>query len=571
MTRSVPALVGSLLVAAILVSCTHSESPATTQPSPPEEGLNSITADNLHRHISRLASDEFEGRLPGTKGEELTVNYIVDQFKALGLKPGNTDGTYVQTVPLVGLTADPNMSLTFRAGTKKVSLRYGDEFVAWTKRVVETSGLQDSDVVFVGYGIVAPEFDWDDYKGLDVRDKTLVMLINDPPLPDPRDPSKLDETMFGGKAMTYYGRWTYKFEIAAQKGAKGCFIIHETKPAAYPWGVVQGSWTGEQFDLVTPDKNRRRCAVEGWLSYESAKRLFRLAGQNLEAWKKAALRRDFRPLPLNAKASVSLKNSLRRVDSANVLARLEGSDPKLKNQYVIYVAHWDHLGKDPTLAGDQIFNGAVDNATGVAGLLELAEGFAKLPKPPRRSLLFMAVTAEEQGLLGSRYYAENPIYPLTQTVAVVNLDAMNPWGRTKDVIILGMGNSTLDEVVQAVAREQGRTVRPDPEPEKGLFYRSDHFNFAKQGVPALYLDGGIEYVGRPQGWGLQMMDKFTQQDYHKPSDEIKPEWDLSGLAEDVRLLFQVGYRVANEDKYPEWKPGTEFKTKREQMLKSNQP
>lgn len=567
MKRLAFVLASWLWISATFISCATTDSPVTRQPSPPEAGLSSINTDGLTRHIQKLASDEFEGRLPGTKGEELTVNYIADQLKALGLQPGNTDGTYVQKVPLVGITADLAMPLTFSAGAKKLSLKYGDEFVGWTKRVVEASSLEDSNVVFVGYGVVAPEFDWDDYKGLDVKDKTLIMLINDPPLPDPGDPSKLDEKLFGGKAMTYYGRWTYKFEIAAQKGAKGCFIIHETKPAAYPWGVVQGSWTGEQFDLVTPDKNMRRCAAEGWLSYDSAKKLFQLAGQDLEALKKAAISRDFKPVSLSAKAALSVKNTLRTIDSANVIAKLGGSDPKVKDQYVIYVAHWDHLGKDTTLPGDQIFNGAVDNATGIAGLLELAEGFTKLPTPPRRSLLFMAVTAEEQGLLGSRYYAENPLYPLTKTVAVINMDAMNVLGRTKDVTIIGMGNSTLDDVAQAVASEQGRAVRPDPEPEKGSFYRSDHFNFAKQGVPALYLDGGIDYVGRPEGWGLQMIDKFTQENYHKPSDEVKPDWDLSGLVEDLQLLFQVGYRVANEDKYPEWKPGTEFKAKREQMLK----
>jgi len=557
-----------LLMSVTFISCTTIESLVTRQPSPPGAGLSSINTEDLARHIQKLASDEFEGRLPGTKGEELTVNYLADQFKNLGLQPGNTDGTYVQKVPLVGITADPSMQLVFGTSAKKLPLKYSDEFVGWTKRVVEHTGIQDSDIVFVGYGVVAPEFDWDDYKGVDMKDKTLIMLINDPPIPDPTDPSKLDQKVFGGKAMTYYGRWTYKFEMAAQKGAKACFIIHETKPAAYPWGVVQGSWTGQQFDLVPPDKNMARCAVEGWLSYDSAKKLFRLAGQDLEALKKAAISRDFKPAPLPVTASVSIKNALRTVDSKNVIAKLEGSDPKVKDQYVIYMAHWDHLGKDTTLKGDQIFNGAVDNATGTAGLLELAKAFTKLPTPPRRSLLFLAVTAEEQGLLGSRYYAQNPIYPLTKTVAAMNMDAMNVLGRTKDVTIIGLGNSTLDDVAQAVATEQGRTVRPDPEPEKGSFYRSDHFNFAKQGVPALYLDGGIDYVGRPEGWGLEMIDKFTQENYHKPSDEVHSDWDLSGLVQDLQLLFQVGYRVANEDKYPEWKPGTEFKARREQMLKS---
>jgi Zn-dependent M28 family amino/carboxypeptidase len=536
------------------------------QSNPLDAALSSIKADDLARHIQPLASDEFEGRLPGTKGEDLAVNYIADQLKRLGLKPGNTDGTYFQKVPLVGITADPNMQLSFAAGAKKLSLRFGDEFVGWTKRVVAQTGIQDSDVVFAGYGVVAPEFNWDDYKGVDVRDKTIIMLINDPPVPDPNDPSKLDEKVFGGKAMTYYGRWTYKFEIAAQKGAKGCLLVHETGPAGYPWGVVQGSWTGEQFDLVAPDKNMSRCATEGWLSYDSAKKLFPLGGQDLDALKKAAVSRNFKPVPLGVKASLSIKNTLRTVDSRNVIAKLNGSDPKLTDQYVIYMAHWDHLGKDPSLKGDQIFNGAVDNASGTAGLLELANAFTKLETPPRRSLIFLAVTAEEQGLLGSKYYSLNPIYPLTKTAAAINMDGLNVLGKTKDITIVGKGNSTLDDVTEAMAKEQGRVVRPDPEPEKGFFYRSDHFNFVKQGVPALYIDPGVDYIGRPEDWGLQMREKYNKENYHKPSDEFDPSWNLSGAVQDLQLLLQVGYRVANEDKYPEWKPGTEFKAKREQML-----
>ncbi|MFQ5930622.1 MAG: M28 family metallopeptidase, partial [Acidobacteriota bacterium] len=393
--------------------------------------------------------------------------------------------------------------------------------------------------------------------------------VNDPPVPTPTDPSQLDENMFGGKAMTYYGRWTYKYEIAAEKGAEGCFIVHETGPAGYPWEVVKGGWSGEQFDLVAPDKNLSRCAVEGWLTYEKAKELFQLAGHDLEALKEAAARRDFKPVPLGLKASLSVKNTLRPISSKNVVAKLEGGDPNLRDQYVVYMAHWDHLGKNPTLKDDQIYNGARDNASGTAGLLEIAEAFTKLERPPRRSLLFLASTAEEQGLLGSRYYAEKSLYPLTRTVAVINMDILNVLGKTKDVIIIGMGNSTLDDAVEAAAREQGRTVRPDPEPEKGFYYRSDHFSFAKQGVPALYVHRGVDYVGKPEGWGLQMREEYTSEYYHKPSDEFDSNWDLSGAVEDLQLLLQVGYLVANEEKYPEWSPGTEFKARREQMLKES--
>lgn len=531
-----------------------------------QEALNSITAEGLAVHIQRLASDEFEGRAPASRGEELTVRYLIEQFQRFGLRPGNPDGTYIQKVPLVGITADPSASLAITAGGKRMMLRYGEDFVAWTRRVVETSRVE-ADLIFVGYGVQAPEFQWDDFKGADVKGKVLVVLINDPPVPDPNDPSRLDERVFGGRAMTYYGRWTYKFEKAAELGAAGALIIHETEPAGYPWAVVRGSWTGEQFDLVAPDRNMSKCAVEGWITYERAKALFAMVGKDLEALKKAAINRDFRPVPLGARMTLTLRNTLRTIESRNVIARLEGSDPKLKEEYVIYVAHWDHLGIGPEVNGDRIYNGAVDNASGTAGLLEIARAYARLRPSPRRSILFLAVTAEEKGLLGSRYYAENPLYPLERTVAVINMDGLNVYGRTRDITVIGLGNSTLDEHVRAVAAEQGRVVRPDPEPEKGFFYRSDHFSFAKQGVPALDTDSGIEYIGKPEGWGLEVRRKYTAERYHKPQDEFDPTWDLSGAVEDLRLLFLVGHRVANDDRWPEWYPGTEFKAKREAMLK----
>jgi len=519
------------------------------------------------QHIKQLASDEFEGRAPASRGEELTINYIADEFKKLGLKPGNTDGTYFQKVPLVGITADPSAQLIFSFKGKKMELQFADDFVAWTKRVTETSGI-DAELVFVGYGVTAPEFNWDDFKNEDVKGKVLVLFINDPPVPDPNDPSKLDEKVFRGKAMTYYGRWTYKFEVAAERGAAGALIIHETEAAGYPWEVVRNSWGVEQFSLVASDKNMSRCAIEGWITNEKARALFQMAGKDMDALKKAAVSRDFRPVPLGVKASLTLKNTIRTIDSNNVIARLEGSDPKVKDQYVIYMAHWDHFGIGPEVKGDKIYNGAVDNATGVAGLIELGKAYTKLQPPPRRSILFLSVTGEEQGLLGSAYYATNPIYPLEQTLAVINMDGLNVRGRTKDITLIGFGNSTLDDHVKAVAAEQGRTVKPDPEPEKGFFYRSDHFSFAKQGVPALDPGSGIDYIGRPEGWGLEMRRKFTAERYHKPQDEIDPTWDLSGAVEDLQLLFKVGYRIATDEKWPEWNPGTEFKAKREQMLKA---
>jgi Zn-dependent M28 family amino/carboxypeptidase len=532
-------------------------------------GWNQIDQERLLENIKILASDEFEGRAPASKSEELTMSFLEAQFKQLGLKPGNPDGTYFQEVPMVGITADPGAQLVFTppASGDKATLQYGDDFMVWTKREQVEASI-DSDLVFAGYGVVAPEFKWDDYKGLDVKGKVLVVLINDPPVPDPDDPSKLDEKVFKGKAMTYYGRWTYKFEMAARKGAAGCLIIHETGPAGYPWGVVKGSFAGEQFDLVRSDRGMSRSAVEGWITYEKAQALFAMAGKDLGVLKKAAVGRDFRPVPLGVRASLMLRNKIRTINSRNAIAKLEGHDPKLRDEYVVYMAHWDHFGIGPEVNGEKIYHGAVDNASGVAGLLEIARAFTKVQPQPPRSILFLSVTAEEQGLLGSKYYAEHPLYRLEKTLAVINMDGLNVRGKTKDITIVGLGMSTLDDYVKAVAAEQGRSVKPDAEPEKGFYYRSDHFDFAKQGVPALDPGPGIDFIGRPEGWGLEMRNRYTTQDYHKPSDTVKPDWDLSGAVEDLQLFFEVGYRIANASEYPTWNPGAEFKAKRDAMLKA---
>jgi len=508
-----------------------------------------------------LSSDEYEGRAPGSKGEELSVTYIADQFKKVGLKPGNTDGTYFQKVPLVGITPTP-APLVFRRGEQYQTLKWKDDVVAWTKHVASSAALQRSDLVFVGYGVVAPEFNWDDYKGLDVKGKTLVMLVNDPPVPDPNNANELDAKTFGGKAMTYYGRWTYKYEIGAQKGAAGVLIVHETGPAGYGFNVVQGK-TGEQFDLVTPDKNMGRAAIEGWITLEQAKKLLQSAGQDFDVLKTQAATREFKPVPLGVTASMTIRNTLRTIDSRNVLGTLEGSDPKLKDEYVVYTAHWDHFGKN----AEGIFHGAEDDALGCAALVEVARAFTKLPAPPRRSILFLAVTAEEQGLLGSEYYAVTPAHPLAKTVANVNMDSWNVHGRTKDLTLVGFGASDLDDYARDAAAEQGRVVHGDAEPEKGFYYRSDHFNFAKQGVPAIDPNGGVDYIGKPAEYGTQVRDEWTEKRYHTPKDVVMPDWDLSGTNEDLRVLFAVGYRVAQADRFPEWKPGNEFKAKREAMLK----
>ncbi|WP_435005227.1 M28 family peptidase [Tundrisphaera lichenicola] len=561
--------------------------------------LGHLRGERVLEHIKVLASDDFEGRGPGTPGEDKTVAYLTDQFKAIGLKPGNPDGSFTQDVPLIGFQALAT-SGAIRFKEKTIDLKTSSDWVAVSRKyahamdelvrvgkaqakaqpkgvadfrqvsapLTSTLMMDDSEVVFVGYGVVAPEYGWDDYKGLDVKGKTVVMLINDPAVPDPADPSKLDPSLFQGKAMTYYGRWTYKYEIASEKGAAACLIVHETGPAGYPYEVVTGSWGRENFDLFTPDGNSKRVTVEGWLALDTARKIFEAAGQDFDKLKAAAARKDFQPVPLGAQADFSVKNQLRRVDSKNVVARLLGSDPKLQAEHVVYTAHWDHLGKDSSLDGDQIFNGAADNASGTAALLEIARGFTLLDTPPRRSILFLAVTAEEKGLLGARFYAEHPLYPLADTLADINMDVINLWGKTRDIVSVGLGNTTLDDLLAEAAKVQDRTIVGDPEPEKGMFYRSDHFEFAKQGVPALNAKAGIDYIGQPADYGRQKRDEYTKNDYHKVTDQVKPDWDLSGAVQDMQLLIDVGYRVAQGETYPTWKPGTEFKARREASLKA---
>ena len=565
----------------------------------PADAIAKLSGGRVLEHIKVLASDAFEGRAPGSPGEEKTVAYIAHQFEELGIKPGHPDGTYFQKVPLIGFEAlKTSGSIKFQ--DKTIELQKPDDWVAVSRKyaaamdaltganqprpgepakqavadfrmasapLTNTIQLEDSDVVFVGYGVVAPEYGWDDYKGVDVKGKTVIMLINDPAVPDPADSSKLDPSLFQGKAMTYYGRWTYKYEIASRKGAAACLIVHEAGPAGYPYQVVTGSWGRENFDLFRPDGNAGRTTVEAWLSLDKAKEILRAGGRDFDQLKAAAVRKDFRPAALGAKADFSVRNKLRRVDSKNVVARIEGSDPTLKAESVVYTAHWDHLGRDPALSGDQIYNGAADNASGTAALLEVARGYTLLRTPPKRSILFLSVTAEEKGLLGAKFYAENPLYPLAKTLADINMDVINLWGRTRDVVSVGLGNTTLDDTLLEAAKGQGRTVGGDPEPEKGSFYRSDHFEFAKVGVPALNAKAGIDYIGKPSDYGKAKRDEYTQKDYHKVSDEVKPGWDLSGAEQDMQLLMGVGYAVAQGSKAPEWKPGTEFKATREASLK----
>ncbi|MBK5296728.1 MAG: M28 family peptidase, partial [Vicinamibacteria bacterium] len=506
------------------------------------------------------------GRAPGSPGEEITVNYLVEQFKAAGAEPGNPDGTWVQKVPLVSLTATNISPLVVKKGGRTQTFKPHDQVVAFSQHVADAISVKDSEIVFVGYGVQAPEYQWDDLKGMDVKGKTLVVLVNDPPVPDPADPKGLDPKTFGGKAMTYYGRWTYKYEKAAELGAAAVLIVHETAPAGYPFNVVQG-FGGERFDLVTPDKNLGRAAIQGWISLEAATALLKTAGQDYQALKAQARTREFTPVALGMTASMSFTQKMRSVDSRNVVAKITGSDPTLKSEYVVYTGHWDHFGTGTPVNGDAIYNGARDNATGTAMLLEFARAFKKVRPAAKRTVVFVSVTAEEQGLLGSAYYAKFPLYPLDKTLANINVDAMNVWGRTKDVTIVGLGNSDLDTYARDAAAEQRRVLRPDSEPEKGFYYRSDHFNFAKVGVPALNSDPGVDFIDKPASYGQQKRTEWTEQDYHQPSDEVKDWWDLTGAADDGTLLFAVGYRVANAERYPEWTPGTEFRAARDRMLR----
>ena len=547
------------LAVTLLLSISATCAASAAEPAP------KISGASIKARTTVLASDEFEGRAPASPGEEKTVAYLEREFRALGLAPGNPNGTFIQDVPMVGIRSKTKS--TFTAGGKEVNFQLVTEYAAQSRRLQPQVDVKDSEVVFVGYGIVAPEYGWDDYKGVDVRGKTVLMLVNDPPVVD-RATGKLDPAVFKGNAMTYYGRWTYKYEIASAKGAAACLIIHETGPAGYPFAVISGG--GEAFDLVSPDKNVNRVSVEGWIEHGALGRLLTAAGApSYPDLKAAAVKRDFKPLSLAARASFSIANTTREVASKNVVALLPGSDPQLRSEYVVYSAHWDHLGRNPSLTGDQIFNGAADNAIGTAVLVELAQGFASLPAAsrPKRSVLFLAVTGEERGLLGARYYATTPLYPLAKTVANINMDGAQTKGPSRDIEVIGYGNSTLDDLAAAILKKSNRVLVPDTEPEKGYFYRSDHFEFAKEGVPAFYTHSGKDILGQPSGYGKKRNDEYTAVDYHKVTDEIKPWWDFEGAATDTRLFFDLGQEVANTTKWPEWKPGTEFKAKRDAMLK----
>ena len=517
-----------------------------------------LEARNLQAHIGFLASDLLEGRGPGSRGDALTQRYLATQFQLLGLKPADASGSYIQPLELVGVTSHPETML-FTRGAERVALQFHSDFIANAGAASAPSELQDSELVFVGYGIQAPEYQWDDFKGLDVKGKTLLILNNDP---------EDDPQLFGGKARLWYGRWDYKYEQAAKLGAAGAIILHTPRSAGYPWQVVQTSWTGEQFEL--PSDHEPSLRVKGWTTEEASRRVLRLAGQELEPLLAAARQREFRPVSLGVSVSTRFAHEVRRRTTANVLGLLPGSDPKRSREVVLYTAHHDHLGMKVNARPDEdaIYNGAVDNASGVAALLEVARAFTTLPKAPARSILFAAVAAEEQGLLGSQYLAEHLPVPTGRVAADINIDGLNIHGRTRDVTVIGMGKSSLDRPLTQLVQEQGRVVKADQLPDRGSFYRSDQFNFARHGIPSAYFSSGMDFIGRPPGWGKERREQWEARHYHQPSDELNGEWDLSGAVEDLRLFFLLGAHVARDKEWPRWNAGDEFEAPRLRALEA---
>jgi Zn-dependent M28 family amino/carboxypeptidase len=515
--------------------------------------IKAINDSSLTQYLSVIAADSLQGRKPFTNGETKTINYLKAQFEKLGLQPGNGD-SFFQEVPMVEIKSIPEDKMVLKGKTSSLTLNYLTDFVAGTRRVQNEVSISNSPLVFAGYGIVAPEYGWNDYANLDVKGKTVVVLIN--------DPGFADSTLFKGKNMTYYGRWTYKFEEAARQGATGIIIVHDTEPAAYPWTVVRSGWSKSKLTLQSEDNGMNRTVVEGWITLDKAKQLFAMDGKSFDELALSARKKGFKAVDLNVTTSLKVKNTIKKSVTYNVLAKIPGD--KRKDEAIIYSAHWDHLGVGEKVQGDSIYNGAVDNATGVASLFEIASAFKKLPKAPGRTILFISYTAEEQGLLGSEYYAKHPTFPLAKTIANINMDMMGIAGKTKDIVVYGFGQSELEDYATESAKKQGRVIVPDPVPSSGLYYRSDHFNLAKVGVPSLFTGSGVDNIKNGRAWGLKQVADFTKFRYHSPQDNFDAKtWDSSGIIEDVRMLFDMGYRISNEDSYPKWKDGSEFKAIRE--------
>jgi Zn-dependent M28 family amino/carboxypeptidase len=503
-----------------------------------------------------LSSDLLEGRAPGTRGEELARGYVAARFEAIGLEPGAHGGAWEQPVELVGVRSQAPRELRVKRGKDEATLKLSDDYIAWSNRGEKESRVDDAEIVFVGYGIVAPEYAWDDFKGADLRGKVLLFMNNDPE----RDPG-----LFAGKRRLYYGRWDYKYEVAAARGAAAAIVIHTTPSAGYSWSVVQNSWSGEQLSLAAAAGPE--LSVKAWATEEACRRIARLGGQDLDALRAQAESRDFRPVPLGVTTSLRLENEVARRTSANVIGRLPGSDPQLAKEAVLFTAHHDHYGSRPGANGaTEIYNGALDNAAGVASLLAVAEAFAALPERPHRSILFASVTGEEQGLLGSLHLSRHLPVPAGLVAANINIDGASIWGRTRDVSVIGLGKSSLDDWVRAIAEMQGRSVVPEAFPDKGSYYRSDHLSFARIGVPSAYLEAGTDVRGRPPGWGRDRRQAWEDAHYHQPSDDLTPEWELSGAIEDAQLLFLLGLKVANAPLAPTWRPGDEFESARKKAL-----
>ena len=531
-------------------------------------GADAISVESLTQHIITLSSDEFGGRAPASEGEELTIKYIENEFRKAGLLPGNGE-SFTQKVPLASIEVTNKPSLIITAnGTEKedssvMHLNYSDDQVVWTRRQVDGVSIDASELVFVGYGINAPERDWNDYAGIDVTGKTVVMLVNDPGY------ATQNEEIFNGNAMTYYGRWDYKFDEAARQGASAAIIVHDAKPAAYGWSTVANSWTGPQFDMVRKQKTtdaptNELVSVEGWITKDNALKLFEKAGLDLNNLYTAAKTKGFRAVNMDLNVSVSIENKLAFIDSHNVIAKVIGSEKP--DDIFIYMAHWDHLGTDLSIEGDGIYNGALDNATGTAGLLEIAKSFAQTK--PKRTVVFIAVTAEEQGLLGSAYYAANPIYPLNSTIGGINMDGLNNFGPTNDVTVIGFGMSEIDNFLRKHANDQGRVLKPDSESEKGYFYRSDHFELSKLGVPMSYPNSGYDHKVKGVAYGVEKSEEYIKYHYHGVSDEYDASWDMTGAVEDLQLYFRAGEDIVNSGAWPKWNEGTEFKAIRDEQMKT---
>ena len=544
----------------LIMLCTAG--PANLQAA--DDALSQIETAGLLERISTLASDEFGGRAPMSEGERLTLSYLEQQFREMGLKPMFGD-SYRQAVPLVSIEANPDMALSISDMEGNVhSYAFGTEVALGSSQVSEENGLNRSELVWVGYGIVAPQYNWDDYAGINVKGKTVIILVNDPGF------ATQNPELFNGNSMTYYGRWTYKYEEAARQGAAGALIIHQTAPAAYGWNVVEDGWKGPQFHLAAENDNMNQVKVQGWLQYETAKDIFDIAGLDLDAMSVDAAKASVKPYSLGLSANVNISNTIQRAESYNVGAILHGSDQA--DELFIYMAHWDHLGTtahEKGQEGDFIFNGAEDNASGTGGMLEIAQAFAALPSPPRRSVGFLAVTAEESGLLGSQAYATKPAWPMNKTVGGINMDRLNFRGKMNDVVVIGHGGSEMEKILAEEALKYGRTVTPESTPEKGYYYRSDHFNFAKKGVPILYARGGTVERNHGADYITERNADYVKNRYHSPADEVNDNWDVDAAVEDLVLFFNIGNRLANSTEWPQWYEGNEFRAIREASLMTN--